>query len=345
MLARLLKTVVDFWIKPVRAEPLAAFRICIALIVLIDTSFTLLPYATDWFGAHGLYPADSIKSFVNSYWRWSLLPPDASDTTVRLGLWALIAFAATSVLGLFTRVSTVGMWALLVSYQMRNPVILNGGDILLRASTFCLVLMPSGAAWRLDNLLRRKLMRPIQPALWRKLLCLPLTHVARWEEVFRGESSTGLVRPWSLRIAQIQLVIVYFYTGVDKVRGVQLNGSLGDWVGGKAVGLALSHGTIARFGFLAGWPWWIFAPATWITLAWEIAFPVLVLWKRTRWYALSFGYVLHVGIFATMEVTHFSWTILSFYWLMIPGAVLIDMAGKATGSVEKRIYTVFYDGM
>ena len=149
MLARLLKTVVDFWIKPVRAEPLAAFRICIALIVLIDTSFTLLPYATDWFGAHGLYPADSIKSFVNSYWRWSLLPPDASDTTVRLGLWALIAFAATSVLGLFTRVSTVGMWALLVSYQMRNPVILNGGDILLRASTFCLMLMPSGAAWSL----------------------------------------------------------------------------------------------------------------------------------------------------------------------------------------------------
>ena len=72
---------------------------------------------------------------------------------------------------------------------------------------------------------------------------------------------------------------------------------------------------------------------------------MLVLWKRTRWYALSFGYVLHVGIFATMEVTHFSWTILSFYWLMIPGAVLIDMAGKATGSVEKRIYTVFYDGM
>lgn len=345
MLTRLLKSVVDFWIKPVRAEPLAAFRISISLIVLLDTSFTLLPYASDWFGAHGLYPADSIRTFVDSYNRWSVLAPDASDAQIRLVIWLLIACSAASFLGLFTRLATVGMWVLLVSLHMRNPIILNGGDILLRASTFYLMLMPAGAAWSLDNLVRRKLLKPVQPGWGRKLASLPFTHVARWDESLRGESSTGWVRPWTQRLAQIQLVIVYFFTGIDKVRGVRPGGDWGDWMGGRAVGLALNHGTIARFEFLTGWPLWMFAPATWITLAWEIAFPLLVLWRRTRWYALSIGVLLHVGIFATMEVTHFSWTTLSYYWLFISSAVLIDMAGKATGASEKRVYTVYFDGM
>ena len=346
MLKRLAKTVIDFWIKPVRAEPMALFRICISLIVLLDTSITLLPYAADWYGVTGLYPPESIQHYVDSYKRWSLIPAAASDETVRLGLWALIVCAAASTFGLLTRFATVGMWALLVSFHMRNPLILNGGDILLRASTFYVMLMPGGAAWSFDNLIRRRLMQPVQPGVIRKVLVLPFTHLARWDETFRGEASTGWVRPWTLRLAQIQLAVVYFFTGIDKVRGVNPGkGGYGDWVGGDAVGLALNHGTIARFEFLTGWPLWIFAPATWITLAWEVAFPLLVLWGRTRWYALSLGVLLHVGIFATMEVTHFSWTILSYYWLLIPAAVLIDMAGKATGSTEERINTVFYDGM
>lgn len=342
MLTRAPKAFWQFWSRPIRAEPAAAFRISISLVVLLDTLFTLIPMGADWFGARGLYTPGMFENYLRSWWRWSLLGPDWADSAVQAALWVLAGCALLSTLGLFTRVATVGMWALLVSFHMRNPYIVNGGDILLRTAAFLLMLMPAGAAWSLDNLVRRGLLRA--PGLARRVIALAFTHPALWAESWRGESSRGLIRPWSVRLAQVQLVVLYFFTGIDKVRGVH-GGELGDWVGGHAVFRALNHGTISRFAVFGDWPWWLFAPATWLTLAWEIAFPVLVLWKRTRWWALALGFALHVGIFLTMEVTHFSWTILSFYWLFVPAAVLMDMAGKATGSAERRQYTVFFDGM
>ena len=346
MWKRGLKGIADFWARPIRSEPVAAFRISVALIVAFDTGLTLLPRASDWFGRDGLYPSASFDRYTDSFWRWSLLGVNWSDGMMQLALVGLVLVALMSAAGLLTRLATVAMWALLVSFHMRNPYILNGGDILLRAACFCLMLMPSGASWSLDNLIRRRLMRPIQPSLLRKILTLPFTHAALWAETMRGESSRGWIRPWSVRIAQVQLMIVYFFTGVDKFRGINpATGELGDWVGGHAGFKALNHGTISRFAVFGDWPWWLFAPASWITLVWEVAFPLLILWRRTRWYALSIGFVVHVGIWLTMEVTHFSFTIMAFYWLFVPALVLMDMAGKATGSAESRKYIVFYDGM
>lgn len=335
-----------FWIAPVRAEPAAAFRITIALIVLLDTGFSLLPWTADWFGPDGLYPADAFKAHVASDWRWSIIDPDWGVEALRFTLFALMAAAALSVCGLLTRAATIVMWVLLVSVQARNPIILNGGDILLRAAAFYLMLMPAGASWSLDNVIRRRVLRPVLPGVARKLAAAVFTDPSRWGEVVRGEPPTGWVRPWSLRLAQIQLCVVYFFTGVDKLRGVNLkDGFLGDWLGGHAAYRALNHGTIGRFALFGDWPWWLFAPGAWLTLAWEIAFPVLVLWARTRWYALAIGVLLHIGIVATMEVTHFSFTTLAFYWLFVPAAILMDNAGKGTGELERRKYVVFYDEM
>jgi predicted DCC family thiol-disulfide oxidoreductase YuxK len=336
----------NFWTQPVRAERAAAFRISIALIVCLDTLFTLIPYAGDWYGAAGLYPSDAYVTYVDQYWRWPVIGTDWSDSMMVVALWALVACAAASAAGLFTRVATIGMWMLLMGFQLRNHVILNGGDLLLRVATLYVMLMPAGAAWSVDNLIRRKLLKPIQPAFWRKALAFVFTHPCLWDEAVRGEPSRGWIRPWSVRLAQIQIVVVYFFTGVDKLRGTDpARGVWGDWVDGSAVFKIMNHGTISRFAVFGDWPWWFFAPFTWLTVGWEIAFGLLVLWRPTRWYALSIGYVMHVGIFVFMEVTHFSWTTMAFYWLFIPAAVLMDMAGKATGSAETRKYTVFYDGM
>src|SRR5690606_30884548 len=148
------------------------------------------------------------EHYLRSWWRWSLLGASWSDSAVQAALWVLAGCALLSMLGLFTRVATVGMWALLVSFHMRNPYIVNGGDILLRSAVFLLMLMPSGAAWRLDNLLRRKVLRALGMA--RRVIALAFTHPALWAESWGGESSRGLIRPWSVRLAQVQLVVLYF---------------------------------------------------------------------------------------------------------------------------------------
>lgn len=313
----------SLWTTPIRAERMAMFRISIAAIVFLDTAISLVPDALDWFGTEGAFSPFQYEAWLSEWWRWSLLPADASDTMVYTLLGLLLLCAALVALGLFTRAASIGMWALLFSFHTRNPHILNGGDTLLRCATFYIMFMPAGAAWSLDNVIRRRM----------------------------GVAVDGWVKPWSLRFAQIQLPIVYFATGVEKLRGVNwvglLTGApLGDWADGAAVYKAATQAYMSRFGqWISMLPWWVFAPATWATLAFEVLFPALILWKRTRWYALAFGYCLHVGIFLAMEVTHFSWTVLSYYWLLVPAAVLMDMAGKQAGSTERRGYIVYYDSM
>ncbi|MBK8205813.1 MAG: DUF393 domain-containing protein [Planctomycetes bacterium] len=313
----------QFWYKPIRAEPMAAFRVSIAAIVLLDTLISLIPDATDWFGDRAAYSPSQFEGWVSSWSRWSVLPLDASDGLIYALLVLMALCALLVMLGAFTRVACIGMWVLLVSFQVRNPHILNAGDILLRCGAFYLMLMPASAAWSVDNLLRRRL----------------------------GWRVSGWVAPWSLRLLQIQICLVYLFTGIEKLRSfnpdsIAEGGYLGDWVSGWAVYKALVHATIARWGMVfEHLPWWVFAPATWATLAWELTFPALVIWRRTRWYALAFGYAVHMGIFLTMEVTHFSFTTLSYYWVFVPAAVLMDVAGKQTGSEVKRHSVVFYDGM
>ena len=72
----------------------------------------------------------------------------------------------------------------------RNPNILNGGDDTLQVALFLLMLSPSGKALSLDAWLRRR---------------------------FFGQSGPDWVPPWSIRVMQIQLCIIYLTTGLAKL--------------------------------------------------------------------------------------------------------------------------------
>lgn len=317
-----LRPVIDFWSKPVRAEPLAAFRVSIGLIVLLDTLISLIPDAAYWFGPDGVADPSQFRYTVEDTWRWALLGPDHGMTAVYCLLALQAAAGLALMLGMFTRLAAAAAWALLVTFHTRNPHILNAGDILLRIGAFYLILAPAGASWSIDNLLLRRV----------------------------GLKRDGWIAPWSTRLAQIQICLLYTFTGFEKLMGFHLahfqqTGFAGDWMSGWAVHKTLAHALIARWPWFNDIPIWVSAPMTWATLAWEVCWPALVLWRRTRYAALAFGVLLHGGIFLTMEVTHFSFTTLSFYWLFVPGLVLADMAGKATGDATRRVYTVFYDGM
>ncbi len=317
-----LRAIIDFWSRPVRSEPLAAFRISIGLIVLLDTLISLLPDAAYWYGPEGIMDPAVFGYSIEDSWRWAVFGPDHGLTTVYVLLGVQAALALCLMLGLGTRLAAAGVWALLISFHARNPHILNAGDILLRIGAFYLMLAPAAASWSLDNLWLRRV----------------------------GITRDGWIAPWSVRLIQIQICILYTFTGIEKCMGFNLaefqrSGAMGDWPSGWAVHKTLAHALIARWPWFNDIPIWVSAPMTWATLAWEVTWPALVLWRRTRYAALAFGVLLHGGIFLTMEVTHFSFTTLSFYWLFIPAAVLADMAGKATGEVARRKYTVFYDGM
>lgn len=281
-------TLRDFWTAPIRVERMALFRIAVGALVAIDTWSTILPHAVLYLGRDGLYPA-RLHEVLQFGWKWSLLPADASPTQVHLVVLGLIVAATCVAFGLATRVASIAMWILLVSVHQRSPFIMNGGDFLLQVAALFLVFMPAGLAWSLDATIRRRRGLPIDP----------------W------------VLPWPYRLAQIQLAVMYLFTGLSKLPPPGYPG-VGKWISGEAIAGAIGTATMGRFEFLTRIPWWVYAPFTWLTLVWELTFPILVAFRRTRYLTLSFGVLLHLGIFATIEVGAFSFATLCYYVLFLP---------------------------
>ena len=64
-------------------------------------------------------------------------------------------FAVMLMLGYRTRLATIVSWFLLISLQARNPLVLQGADIVLRVVLFWMLFLPTGGRWSLDRLFGR----------------------------------------------------------------------------------------------------------------------------------------------------------------------------------------------
>ncbi|NHN40294.1 HTTM domain-containing protein [Halorubellus sp. JP-L1] len=128
---------------------LAAFRVALASIVLLDLALRL-PDATAFYTDAGVLPRSLLLELYPTLGR-------LSAHALFGGLWwQLVLFAATVVaalamaVGYRTRLATAATLLGLVSLQLRNPVLLNAGDSLLRRLLLWSLLLPLGARWSVD---------------------------------------------------------------------------------------------------------------------------------------------------------------------------------------------------
>ena len=82
---------------------------------------------------------------INGSWGWQLL-------LLTVTVAASLAMAA----GFRTGVATVVVWALTVSVQARNELVLDGGDVVHRVLLFWAMFLPLGAVWSIDSLRRAR---------------------------------------------------------------------------------------------------------------------------------------------------------------------------------------------
>jgi hypothetical protein len=130
----------------------------------------------------------------------------------------------------------------------------------------------------------------------------------------------------ALRFSQLQVCIIYFYSGLEKLKGAF-------WWKGEAVWTVMANSQLASsdFSWLAGFPM-IVAIATWSTLLWEVYFPVLVWIPRLRYPVLLFGVALHLGIGLSMNIPFFGFLMISSYLLFLPeGMFHLDNIFKSSG--------------
>lgn len=127
---------------------LALLRIVLACIVLIDLASRAQRLRVHYTDA-GVLPRSVLLDTLNP-WRWSLSVVGGS-VLFQAVVFAIAALAAVCMLvGYRTRLMTFIVWVLVLSIQVRNPIVASGADSLLRQLLFWSLFLPLGARWALD---------------------------------------------------------------------------------------------------------------------------------------------------------------------------------------------------
>jgi hypothetical protein len=272
---------------PVDTAPMAALRIACGLLT-VGWVLSFVPDVEAFLADDGL-TAHGIQG-TRGWWSLDGLLDLLSPYGV---LGVLLVSAVALLLGFHTRVAAVLVAFLLIVLQRRDVYVLNSGDLLLRELAIYVALMPAGEVWSLDALRR-------------------------------GVSSPRA--PWSLRLLQVQVSLIYLFSVAAKLHG-------DTWQDGTAVGRAVQLGDLQRFLIPQSVATNIAVSSllTYGTLLVEGAL-VFGLWlPRFRWLVMAAGVSIHLGIEATLLIGWFSFAIISTYLAFIPAENLrtaVAFAGK-----------------
>lgn len=129
---------------------LALFRIGLA-IVLIGDLLTRLQDLKAHYSDEGILPRSVLIDMFLDPWSFSL-NLISGQWQIQLILFILqIIFAMALLVGYHTRLATIVSWFLLFSLHLRNTMILQGGDIVLKILFFWSMFLPLGAYWSIDQ--------------------------------------------------------------------------------------------------------------------------------------------------------------------------------------------------
>lgn len=188
--------------------------------------------------------------------------------------------------GMGTRISAFLTFVALVSCFTRNPHMTYGGDVVLKILVFYLALSPCGRAWSLDSI------------------------------ILRNRIGSKSVEAWPLRLIQFHIALLYFMAGWGKLHYVE-------WIQGTAIASILSNPHYSFFWeFFRKWNASDFsgllAIPTWIVAFFEVFFPVLIIYPKSRPIAIAIGLVLHLSITVLMKLYLFGPVMLTAYLALLP---------------------------
>ena len=270
---RLLDWWANFWFRSVPPHSFALLRMLLGGVGLLSLA-GLTPVELYW-PLNGIVPLGGARG-----WRAAL---DAAGFGV-VGGWAaygllVVAFTAMTV-GYRSELAVLASFVGLVLQQFWNRLPLSSAHQAMVDLIFCLMWAETGRVWSVDAIRRRT----TAPDL----------------------ASQG-VPIWPLRLMRFQIAVIYGASGLWKFAYPM-------WRDGSAVHWALDVNVFHRF------PWPLPAAAdpllalmTWGTLAFELSFPVLVCFRRTRAAALLGGIALHLGLGLALELGPFSLVMIAGY--------------------------------
>lgn len=135
-------------------KTLAFFRVLLAASIIADylnRAVDLKAFYTD----AGVLPRTVLFNLTQISDRFSLAI--AGDGIWFYGLYFAVAIVAAflMLIGYKTRLMTFISWVLLVSIQARNPIVLQGGDVIFRMMVFWAFFLPLSEYWSVDSALKQ----------------------------------------------------------------------------------------------------------------------------------------------------------------------------------------------
>ncbi|MEG3439573.1 hypothetical protein V0288_20765 [Pannus brasiliensis CCIBt3594] len=291
---------------------LGLFRICLALVVLVDlfARFRLLvPHYTD----AGVLPLSSLPKVLASPYYWSIFAFSGSAIVQGILFLIAIGFAFLLLIGYKTRFATIVTWAMITSLHHRNPILIFAADEVLRAILFWSMFLPLGATYSVESALNTN-PNPLP------------------KRILSGATFAFMV----------QICFIYIWSAAFKTKSETW------WPDGTAVYYALSYdqyGT-ALAGFLRSLPLEFLKLLTFTALWFEWLGPLMIfipfrnsLFKCVAIVSfillhVGFGLCFHLGIFPFLSITH---------WLALIPSPVWDTIDRRLQTPERQGLRINYD--
>lgn len=280
---------------------LALFRVVMGIILLVDLA-TRFPYIHAFYTDDGFFTRNLCRTFFSEgYWSFHLLSGSEEFQVALFFIAAVFAVALT--FGFQTRIALIASWLLLISLHVRNPLLLNSGDTLLRAMMFWSIFLPLGRYCSIDAWLQKRKGKEAS---------------TENRKVVLSGASFAII---------IQLCFMYWFTGIAKYNDAWLNGQALEYVLRMDLFIKPMGKQLLEFPQLLK----VLSIGTvWI----EIIGPFLLflpkITRQMRILMILAFFSLHLGILITISVGLFS-AISMMGWLPLIPSVVWDKLGRLTG--------------
>ncbi len=280
---------------------LAALRVVIGLILIIYV-LGEFPNIKLLYSDQGILSQAVNRQLIGGGY-WSLYWINGTDKFAQVLLIATALAAGAFVLGFKTRLMNLICLVLLWSLQVRNPLVLTGGDVLLRMLFFWSLFLPTNAIWSIDAIRTEE--RP-----------------TRW-----------VVSSVATLAIMLQIVFMYFFTGLAKLNPF--------WISGDAIEYAMNlEMSVKPLGtWLLSYPG-VLRVVTIAILVAEILTLLVMFIPRVhqfnRGWLMGFFWMMHIAIWLTMSIGLFSITAIVAWVIFVPSDIWNSLVGEPVGFSEKK---------
>lgn len=282
----------EFWFRERSLLNLGIMRVVIAgtlFLMYLSRQRDALLYFTE----SGILPKAQALVSVPEFYRSPIYLASWSDQAVPYVHGFLVLGLFLLFLGIGGRILNLAMFVLHLAFLQRNYSIAFGAD--LCGGIFLMLLSGTRCceAFNIYDWVR-----------WVKAKSINLDYKKK-------SSENDMFTSVFYRLIQIQLCTIYFFTGLEKLKGAP-------WWDGTALWTVLANPQMVIFDLI--WLrnfWVVLVLGTYVTMIFEVYFLPMILVKKTRPWVMLAGFCFHMGIGLFMSLWSFAFIMVASYVLWI----------------------------